>query len=81
MREMVKAGVVKTRDSWKWARRAGGWALILAGLLGFVLPVLPGFPLLLPGLALLAKDYAWARNAQDWLKAEIRKARFWWSGK
>lgn len=41
-------------------RETGAWLLIAAGLAGCVLPVIPGIPLLIAGLALLAPDYPWA---------------------
>jgi len=46
-----------------WVRKAGGWALLAAGIAGCVLPVIPGIPLLLAGLLVLAQDYLWAKSA------------------
>jgi uncharacterized protein YqgC (DUF456 family) len=46
-----------------WARKAGGWTLLAVGIAGCVLPVIPGIPLALAGLLVLAPDYAWARSA------------------
>lgn len=46
-------------------RKVCGWVLIFLGLLGCVLPIAPGLPLLVAGLALLAKDYAWACNVLE----------------
>ena len=57
--------------SWSdWTRRAGGWALIALGIAGCVLPVIPGVPLLIAGLIILARDYAWARR-------ELRRVKRW----
>jgi len=62
-----------------WARKAGGWGLLVAGVAGCILPVIPGIPLLLAGLLILARDYAWARAALRKLKRKVvsmrRKAR------
>ena len=53
-----------------WLRKATGWGLLLAGVAGCILPVLPGFPLVIAGLLILARDYAWAKRA-------VYKARRW----
>ena len=62
-----------------WVRKAGGWALLAAGIAGCVLPVIPGIPLLLAGLLVLAQDYLWAKNAlgkaKRWAVHVRRKAR------
>jgi len=59
-----------------------GWLCILAGAAGLVLPFMPGTVLLLIGLTLLSKHYAWARRllvrihwTLDHYKAKAR--RFW----
>jgi hypothetical protein len=35
-----------------------------------MIPVVPGFAFLIPGLALLATEYAWARHLLDKAKAQ-----------
>jgi hypothetical protein len=45
-----------------------GAAIVLAGIVMLVLPM-PGIPLVLAGLAVLATEFAWARN----LLAAVRK--------
>jgi uncharacterized membrane protein YbaN (DUF454 family) len=61
------------------ARRAGGWTLLAVGIAGCILPVIPGIPLALAGLLVLARDYAWARGAlrstKRWLARMRRRAR------
>jgi len=59
----------------RWARLACGWLLVVAGLAGFVLPVIPGIPLLLGGLALLAYEYVWAQRLMDRVKEWWKEAR------
>lgn len=54
-----------------WARKAGGWGLIAAGIAGCILPVIPGIPLLLAGLIILSRDYAWARGALRKVKRKV----------
>lgn len=62
-----------------WARKAGGWGLLGMGIAGCVLPVIPGIPLLLAGLLVLARDYAWARRllrgAKRWIVRMRRRRR------
>jgi TerC family integral membrane protein len=54
------------------ARLAAGWGLLAAGAALLVLPG-PGIPLLLGGLAILAREQPWARRAQR--KLRVRFAR------
>lgn len=53
-------------------KRAGwiaiGWALLTIGVLGLVLPVIPGFALLIPGLMMLSTEYTWAGNVLVWVR-------------
>ena len=56
-------------------RRISGWTLVLLGIAGCVLPVIPGIPLLLGGLALLSTEYAWAERTLDRLKRWLERAR------
>jgi hypothetical protein len=39
-----------------------GSFLVLAGLAGLILPIVPGWLLIIPGLALLATEYVWAQR-------------------
>jgi Putative transmembrane protein (PGPGW) len=64
---------------WSWmlqyevkAARASlvaGWLLTIGGIIGLVLPVLPGLPFLLLGLSTLSKRYGWARRVTTWLNS------------
>jgi hypothetical protein len=42
-----------------------GTLLVAVGLVGLFLPILPGIVLIASGLALLGKQYHWARTALD----------------
>ncbi len=42
-----------------------GVALILVGIAGLVLPFLPGWLLIIAGLALLSTEYVWARRLTE----------------
>jgi uncharacterized membrane protein YbaN (DUF454 family) len=39
-----------------------GWVLLMLGVLGLFLPILPGVLLLVVGLSILSVEYAWARR-------------------
>ncbi|MGE5851490.1 MAG: hypothetical protein ACM362_15285 [Candidatus Methylomirabilota bacterium] len=51
----------ETEIMWKTTRTIAGVTLFGLGLLGMVLPVLPGIPLLLAGVALLGTNHPWVR--------------------
>lgn len=59
-----------SQDGFGWLRQITGWGLLIAGVAGCVLPILPGFPLVIAGLLVLSRDYVWARRA-------VNKARRW----
>ncbi len=60
------------RESLRWMRVIVGFILMIGAFaLGFV-PGIPGFPLALIGLALLATEFLWARRLNDWVKAKVR---------
>lgn len=52
-----------------------GFAAIVAGVIGFAVPVLPGIVLILAGLALLAREFVWARKLQWKLKNHLKSMR------
>lgn len=41
---------------------------MLLGLTGLLLPVMPGWIFLIPGLIILADHFTWARRLVDWAK-------------
>ena len=51
---------------------AGG-ALLLVGLLGWALPIIPGWLFVIPGLMLLAREFHWARRLLGWFKSRLPK--------
>ena len=62
----------------RWVRRPGslwrlilGWAGIGVGLLGIILPIIPGIPLLIGGLVLLSTQYHWAHRLMVWMKRKF----------
>jgi uncharacterized membrane protein YbaN (DUF454 family) len=60
-------------------RVISGWFLLVTGIAGCVLPIIPGIPLLLAGLLILSRDYVWARALLRKIKRKAvsvrRKAR------
>ncbi|MBZ5504338.1 MAG: hypothetical protein LAO78_02525 [Acidobacteriia bacterium] len=53
---------------------AAGWTLLLLGILGLLLPMLPGVPFLLIGLSVLSVEYKWARRWVDGLRRRFPTA-------
>ena len=58
---------------WIVAASVGG-TLVLVGLTGLVLPVIPGIPLMLAGFALLASEFAWAESILNKTKHQVNNA-------
>ena len=54
-------------------RTALGWACVCAGIVGIILPVIPGLPLLLAGLVILSARYRWAAVGARWLRRKVRQ--------
>jgi hypothetical protein len=63
------------RSSRRVAVTVVGATLVLTGLAGIVIPVLPGPLILIAGLAVLATEYVWARRALDITKRRAIQAR------
>ncbi|MGH2728334.1 MAG: PGPGW domain-containing protein [Actinomycetota bacterium] len=60
------------------SRRLGitvvGFVLLLGGLAGLALPLLPGWLLIIAGLAVLGTEYMWARRMLDEAKKRAKQA-------
>ena len=52
----------------------GGWALIVLGIAGLFLPILPGLLFLLIGLTVLSANHHWARLWIDRLREHFPRA-------
>ena len=59
-------------------RKLIGWPCLFIGLLGIILPIIPGIPFLIVGLAALSTEYRWVRSLLVWTK---RKAGKYWPQK
>jgi uncharacterized protein (TIGR02611 family) len=53
----------------------GGAILLVTGIIGLALPILPGWICIIGGLSLLGTEYAWARRMCDWAKRQAVRAR------
>ncbi|MGH2727983.1 MAG: PGPGW domain-containing protein [Actinomycetota bacterium] len=62
------------RNSRRVAITIVGFVLLLAGLAGLALPLLPGWLLLIAGLAVLGTEYMWARRMLDEAKKRAKQA-------
>lgn len=56
------------------ARITAGGVLLALGLVGLVLPVMPGWLLIIPGLSLLAGEFVWAARLRDGARERLRRA-------
>jgi hypothetical protein len=68
--ELRAVGRLLVRGTRRAARTLIGFALVLLGLAGLVLPVLPGWVLIIAGFAVLAREYAWARSALEFARRQ-----------
>lgn len=55
-------------------RIAAGVGLILIGIVGLILPVMPGWVFIIPGLAILGEYYPPAQRLVDWAKTKVESA-------
>lgn len=55
-----------------------GFLLVLVGIAGLLLPIMPGFIFLIPGLVILSEYYPPLKRLLDWAKAKAHaeRARF-----
>jgi uncharacterized membrane protein YbaN (DUF454 family) len=47
-----------------------GILLVLLGIAGLVLPIMPGWVFLIPGLIILGEHFHWARRLLEWAKSK-----------
>ncbi len=64
-------GRIKPQQSSLWLK-LGGWLCIAIGLLGIILPIIPGVPILIVGLVTLSTQHRWARALLLWAKRRFR---------
>lgn len=51
-------------------RSVGGILLVVVGLLGLVVPIIPGIPLMMAGVAVLGRNHPLVRPALGWLRRQ-----------
>lgn len=56
-------------------RKLIGWPCLFIGLLGVIMPIIPGIPFLVVGLAALSTEYRWVRSLLVWTKRKM--GRYW----
>jgi uncharacterized membrane protein YbaN (DUF454 family) len=49
-------------------RQLSGWLLVLVGVIGLIMPVMPGWLFLIPGLVILAERFTWAKRLLAWAR-------------
>ena len=52
-----------------------GTILLIGGVIGLLLPIVPGWLLIIPGLAILGTEFVWARRLLDTAKAKATDLR------
>lgn len=70
----VKKNWKRLPHPFRWVIAASvGTTLVVLGLTGLVLPVIPGIPLLIAGFALLASEFTWAEVLLNRTKNRVTK--------
>lgn len=52
-------------------RLLAGFALVLLGIIGIILPIMPGWVFLIPGLVILADYFPPVRKLLNWAKRKL----------
>ncbi len=59
----------------KYVRIASGVGLLIVGIIGLLLPVMPQWPFIIPGLMILGDYYPPAKRLLAWLRAKLESAK------
>lgn len=73
--ESLGKGGVQPVRRWWLARHIAGWGLLLVGVAGLVLPVMPGWPFLAWGAIILAPDVPFIARVLDRIAARVPALR------
>jgi uncharacterized membrane protein YbaN (DUF454 family) len=53
---------LRGKPGFSWWRSVTGWGLLALGVLGMILPLAPGIPLVIAGLVILSTQHRWVRG-------------------
>lgn len=68
--------VSQPQTGWRAVVRiASGIGLLIIGIIGLILPVMPGWVFVIPGLMILADYFPPIKRLLDWAKAKVAAAR------
>ncbi|MCX6586948.1 MAG: hypothetical protein NTX13_10265 [Acidobacteria bacterium] len=56
-------------------RIASGIGLVIVGVIGLILPIMPGWIFLIPGLVILADYFPPIRRLVDWAKTKMESVK------
>jgi len=73
--ELRMIGRSVVRGGRRAVHTVAGFSLVLIGLAGLVLPVVPGWVLIIAGFAVLGREYAWARRALESARSQAARSR------
>jgi uncharacterized membrane protein YbaN (DUF454 family) len=59
----------------KILRILSGFGLVILGIIGLILPIMPGWIFLIPGLVILAEYFHPLRRLLNWAKAKYEEQR------
>jgi uncharacterized membrane protein YbaN (DUF454 family) len=62
-----------TRYARHLARIIAGFALVLIGIVGLIMPIMPGWVFIIPGLVLLADYFPPIRRLLDWARQKLEE--------
>lgn len=57
----------------KAIRLIGGFGLVILGIVGLIMPVMPGWVFLIPGLVILSEYFPPVKRLVDWAKAKLEE--------
>ena len=52
-------------------RIVGGFVMVLVGIVGLILPIMPGWIFLIPGLVMLSEHFDWAKRLVVWANTRL----------
>ena len=58
----------------KILRISTGVFLVIVGIIGLMLPIMPGWVFLIPGLIILADYFPWIHQTLEWAKGKAKQA-------